>query len=107
MLSMFHRKASVSVREVESLVSAKDIGFIDVRSIAEFQSGHAKGARNYPLDTLSHHIDALKNYREVYVICLSGGRSMVAVQSLNVSGVKAINVPGGTMAWRGAGLAME
>ncbi|MGJ8722629.1 MAG: rhodanese-like domain-containing protein [Salinibacterium amurskyense] len=40
----------------------------------------------------------------MYVICESGGRSAQAVEWLNTQGFDAVNIEGGTSAWRNAGL---
>ena len=82
--------------------------FIDVRSGDEYAFGHAQGAVNMPLDAFSEaDVARLKQNKEVYVICQSGGRSSTATKALIASGVNAINVEGGTSAWQAAGLPME
>jgi rhodanese-related sulfurtransferase len=82
--------------------------FIDVRSPAEYDSGHAQGAQNMPIDSLTEDaIQRLKQYDAVYVICQSAGRSSIATKALGAAGVKAINVSGGTSAWSGSGLPMK
>lgn len=93
--------------DVSKKVAGDTVGFIDVRSQAEYQGGHAKGARNIPLETLEENTESLKGFAEVYVICQSGGRSSRAVDFLLTQNVNAINVSGGTSAWQYAGLPME
>lgn len=101
----FKSNPSVSVTEAAQKTQAPNAVFIDVRSSAEFSSGHAKGARNIPLGEItSTRIEELKNASEVYLICQSGGRSSMATSKLLSAGVNAINVAGGTSAWRAAGL---
>lgn len=80
---------------------------LDVRTEAEYAGGHAKGAMHIPLDELEERAGELKGASEVYVICQSGGRSAQAVNYLTAEGVNAINVAGGTRAWRSDGLPME
>ncbi len=103
----FKSTPSVSVSEAAEKVTEHTVGFVDVRTRAEYGSGHAKGAINIPLDSFSDaDISKLKQYKEVYVICQSGGRSALATKSLKASGVNATNVSGGTSAWRSHGLPM-
>ena len=42
---------------------------IDVRSPQEFQSGHAKGSKNIPLQNLNGKVNQLKG-KEVIIVCL-------------------------------------
>jgi len=93
--------------ETAEKIKKSTIGFIDVRSHGEYESGHAVGAQNIPLETLDASVQELKAFEAVYVICQSGGRSAHAVNELVSKGVNAVNVAGGTSAWRFAGLPME
>ncbi len=51
---------------------------IDVRSPAEFSSGHAAGSRNIPLADLEHTTKELDPNRWIIVCCASGTRSGMA-----------------------------
>lgn len=77
---------------------------IDVREPAEYVSGHAPAAASIPLGELVARVEELDRDETVYVICESGGRSAQAVEWLNTQGFDAVNVEGGTSAWRNAGL---
>ncbi len=104
----FNSIPSVSVKDAYRNAQESNTDFIDVRTKGEYASGHAAGARNAPLDTLNDaDIDRLKQYNAVYVICQSGGRSSAATSVLKKAGVKAVNVSGGTLAWRSEGLPMK
>ena len=63
---------------------------IDVRTAGEFNSGHAKGSLNIPLNNLSSKIS---NYtgKEVIVVCKSGMRSAQAKQLFERQGVSCYN----------------
>lgn len=103
----FNSVPSVSVKEAQRGAQESNTAFIDVRTPAEYASGHAVGARNLPLDTLNEKNSAdLVKFETVYVICQSGGRSSMAAGALKKAGVKAVNVSGGTLAWRSEGLPM-
>jgi len=81
---------------------------IDVRTPREFASGHVPGAINVPLDELDARIAEVGGEGdEVVVICEVGGRSATAAKRLAAKGLKPIDVPGGTAAWRRAGLPLE
>jgi len=107
MFNLFNKIPSISPGDAAEKMQAGAADFIDVRSQEEFEGGHAKGARNIPLETLTYHVEKLKKYQQVYVICQSGGRSSRAVNHLLSEGVNAINVVGGTFAWELSGLPME
>jgi len=80
------------------------IRLIDVREEYEYVSGHAPAAVNLPLSSLVERITEVPRDATVYVICESGSRSAQAVQWLAGQGIDAVNVLGGTSAWRSAGL---
>ncbi|EAR25774.1 hypothetical protein A20C1_07838 [marine actinobacterium PHSC20C1] len=80
---------------------------IDVREPFEYVSGHAPTADSIPLGELVARVEELDRDNTVYVICESGGRSGQAVEWLNTQGFDAVNVDGGTSAWRNAGLPVK
>lgn len=62
---------------------------LDVRSKAEFQSGHINGSINIPVDTLRNNIHKLKNKNQtVITCCASGMRSAAAKNILMANGFK-------------------
>lgn len=81
-----------------------DAQLIDVRETDEYQSWHAKGAVNLPLSELQSRYGELDLDRDIYIICLSGGRSARACSWLETNGIDAINVSNGSSGWRDAGL---
>ncbi|MFN4298811.1 MAG: rhodanese-like domain-containing protein [Thermaurantimonas sp.] len=65
---------------------------IDVRTSAEYASGHINGSRNIPLDQISKHINELKKTsKPVITCCRSGARSGAAVNILKANGIEAYN----------------
>lgn len=107
MFNFFNKTPSISVQDTALKILGDNTRFIDVRSRAEYNGGHARGAQNIPLETIDLHANELKSFREVYVICQSGGRSAQAVNHLLAQGVNALNVSGGTSAWQSEGLPVE
>jgi rhodanese-related sulfurtransferase len=63
---------------------------VDVRSKQEFQSGHAKGSKNVPLNRLADNLKSFKG-KDVIVVCRSGARSGQAKSMLERNGIKAYN----------------
>ena len=74
-----------------------DAIFLDVRSIPEFEAGHAPGAVNIPLPQLRSRLAELPRHREIQVICRSGGRAWFATRILLQNGFAARNVSGGML----------
>lgn len=79
---------------------------LDVRTPAEFQGGRIRGAVNVPLTSLPARLDALglDPARPVVAVCLSAHRSVPAVRLLAERGFQAVQLSGGMIAWRAAGL---
>jgi rhodanese-related sulfurtransferase len=87
--------------------SNPDLSVIDVRTPAEFESVHARGAQLRPLHDLNPE-DFTRQNQPVYILCKSGVRATQAAEKLLESGMKrAIVVEGGTDAWIAAGLPVE
>lgn len=65
---------------------------IDVRTTGEFKSGHIKGSKNIPLDTIAAKISEIKKLEKpVIVCCRSGMRSAQAASILKENGIEVIN----------------
>lgn len=75
----------------------------DVRQPDEYAEGHVPGAVLVPLADVPDRVGEFPVDQTVYVVCRSGARSARAVGFLRASGVDAVNVDGGTMAWIEAG----
>ncbi len=64
---------------------------IDVRSPAEYKSGHVKGSKNIPVDKISASISKINKDKPVIVYCASGMRSGMAKGILKSNGFEAYN----------------
>lgn len=68
---------------------------VDVRTPAEFASGHLKGSVNIPLDSISTQIAKFKNKGNIVVYCRSGNRSRMAKSILESNGIQNVYDGGG------------
>ena len=59
---------------------------VDVRSPAEFNSGHGPGSLNIPLNVLEARMQELDKKQKLVVCCASGGRSGMALNILKTNG---------------------
>ena len=75
---------------------------LDVRTDAEFASGHLKGATqiDFYRDDFNEAIAALDKNQPVFVYCRSGNRSGKAAKQMKAMGFKEVyNLEGGIGAW--------
>lgn len=83
---------------------------VDVRTPAEYASGHLPGALNVPLDRLAQAVPALREAAgrgELLVVCQSGNRSASARARLAAEGVPVLDLDGGTAGWAARGHALD
>ncbi len=64
---------------------------IDVRSPAEFHSGHVKGSENIPLDVIEKKMSAGNKEEVIVLCCRSGTRSGMATNKLHQMGFKNVH----------------
>jgi len=100
----FKRRGNSLSLETVNADLAKGALLIDVRSAAEYSSGHAKGSRNIPLQTLQSGTLPTKDKQQtVYVYCHSGARASRAKAILRQSGFSNVVNIGGLTKWRSMG----
>jgi phage shock protein E len=79
-----------------------DLVVLDVRTAAEYQTGHVPGARNVPHDQLPAklaELAALKD-KQVVLYCRSGRRSAIAGETLRAAGFSRLrHLEGDYLAW--------
>jgi phage shock protein E len=71
---------------------------VDVRSPAEFQTGHAQGAVNIPVDQLAIKLSKgceMETDADITVYCAAGGRAGVAKTLLERAGYQSVTNAGG------------
>ncbi len=78
------------------------VQLLDVRTLAEWEEGHAEHAIHIPVDVLvkGNH-ESLDSSKRTYVYCAAGGRAGTATQYLTSLGFTAENV-GGLQDWERA-----
>lgn len=76
---------------------------VDVRTTAEFASGHINSAINIPVDQVAAASAGWNKTRPVIVYCATGARSAQAADILAGEGfTKVYNLKAGIVAWNGA-----
>jgi len=81
-----------------------------VRTPAEFEAVHIRGAYNVPLDTLAEHREDLRRHvhEPVVLVCRSGQRARQAENALREIGMQNLHIlDGGMNAWEAAELPVE
>lgn len=94
----------IDVRGAHRRIADGTAFVIDVREPGEWVRGRAAGVTLVPLGELDATL--LPRDRTVLVLCRSGNRSGKATAALVQSGIDAVNVAGGMLAWQAAGLPM-
>ncbi len=99
----------VSTNEAVRLVNRERGVLIDVGEPAEFQAGHAAGARSVPFGRLEGAKELPTNKKlPLVLLCPNGSRANRAAALLRKAGHEnAVAVKGGTGAWRDATLPIE
>jgi phage shock protein E len=87
LLFLLKRASLVSAQSTRTLLQSGAV-VVDVRTPAEFQSGHLQSAVNWPLDRLQEAAsrDLKDKNRAVLLHCLSGTRSGIARRQLKSMG---------------------
>jgi hydroxyacylglutathione hydrolase len=100
--------SSIGVAELAGRLSDGTLTAIDVRSRAEWESGHIPGVRNFPLGELTDRLAELPANGALVVQCQGGGRSAIAASVLQRHGWdRVLNLSGGISEWSRAGLPTE
>jgi rhodanese-related sulfurtransferase len=78
---------------------------IDVREQDEWDGGHAPAARFLPMSSFQEHWNEVAPDADdpAIIICHSGHRSGLVADALERSGVPAVSLAGGMVAWQQAG----
>ncbi|MEK4521861.1 rhodanese-like domain-containing protein [Psychrobacillus sp. FSL W7-1457] len=85
----------------QKLQAGEDLNLIDVREVAEVESGHIPGIIHIPLNLLEFRLHELDKTKPYIMVCRSGGRSGQATTFLESQGFDVTNMSGGMLEWNG------
>lgn len=103
---MTHPSTPLSLGPEQARTRLQEFTVIDVRTPAEYASGHLPGAVNIPLDHVRRALPEIRQAAErgdVLVVCASGARSENACKLLAQEGIPTATLAGGTGAWAAEG----
>jgi rhodanese-related sulfurtransferase len=102
---------AVDIDVFEEGIQQPNIQIFDVRTAAEFQTGHLHDALQADFtkkEEFNERIKYLNKEKPVYVYCLSGGRSAAAATWMRENGFKGVvEMKGGINAWKKAGKVLD
>jgi rhodanese-related sulfurtransferase len=110
MFKMLFPATRSSVRQLtaaelqERLRNNERLVMLDVRTPEEFADGHIAGSRLMPLPVVAARSQELPKDVPIVCVCRSGARSQAACESLERQGFAVMNLSGGMIAWKRAGL---
>lgn len=84
-----------------------DILILDIRTEADYKSGHINGAKNVPLNNFATSISGLSGSKNepVLLYCNSGNTVTRAIKMLKKAGFEQVNnLEGGIAAWKEANM---
>lgn len=95
-----------SPQQLAAELSRNGIRVIDVRTPAEWKSGHIQQAEHFPLtEIMEGRFPNISKEEELVLHCGSGYRSNIAASLLRKAGFKKVkSLAGGAFAWSNAGL---
>ena len=100
---------NADVKTFAELMENTRVVVLDVRTPAEFTEGHIEGALNIDQGE-DHFIEKIKAIlpadKTIAIYCRSGRRSANAAGRLAAAGYKCVNLKGGIIAWKEAGMAV-
>lgn len=92
-------------------IKQSGVQVFDVRTLAEYSAGHLPHAMQADYareEEFNERIKYLNKEQPVYIYCLSGPRAAGAAKQLREKGfTNVVELDGGIMAWKGAGLPVE
>jgi rhodanese-related sulfurtransferase len=105
--AVMRRGAKVTLLEATQLMNQGKALILDVRTPAEFGTGHVRDAKNIALNELAAKMADLAKYKDkpVIVVCQSGIRSPKAMALLKNAGFnQVVCMDGGMAVWHKQGL---
>ncbi len=88
---------SIDVNEIKNLDKQY---VIDIREVEEYAQKSIEGVKNVPMNGLLMNTESfMQKDKTYYIMCLSGGRSMMTCQQLSAKGYDVVNLSGGIMSY--------
>ena len=101
----------ISAQELQKIIDTNpEIILLDVRTTGEYLRGKIAKSINLPVDEISDEVEKIIPDKNafVYAYCLSGSRSVYAVEEMMMLGYKNVfNLTNGLLAWRIGGFKEE
>jgi rhodanese-related sulfurtransferase len=100
-------QTSLSPQDFQELAGQPGVVTLDVRTPAEYASGHLAGAVNVDVESpdFSSQVSQLDPEASYAVYCRSGNRSKVAMDQMSAAGFTTMqDLDGGIVAWQAQGL---
>ena len=96
----------ISAQKAHDLVASGGAGLVDVRSLEEWQAGHAEGSVHIPWHDLRTRHTELDPAKQYITMCKGGPRGSIAASILKMHGFsRVMNIAGGFTAYQRAGYA--
>ena len=98
------RAAEISPTHLIQQMNHDHAVVIDIRSTADFQTGHIIDAHSYPLSSLTDPASTLNKFKTkpLAIVCYAGISSQKVTASLKKAGYNACSLKGGMRAWKEA-----
>ncbi len=90
--------------DVREVADRRDALLLDCREQDEWDESHIAGALHIPMIQLPERLNELDTTRDIICVCRSGNRSGKVAAWLINNGFRAINMTGGMLEWKKAGL---
>ncbi|NQU60935.1 MAG: rhodanese-like domain-containing protein [Rhodospirillales bacterium] len=98
----------VDVQALSKMLENREVLLIDVRETEEYEEEHVPGAVLYPMSYLDGDFLPQITECKIVVMCRSGQRSAVGAKQLMNEGLSGVmDLAGGILAWKEAGLETE
>ncbi len=90
----------INYDQVEAYQNKKDVTFLDVRTVQEYNEGAIENAMNIDLNMLRKNLNQLDKKQTYVVYCKVGLRGYLAYNILKKNGFKVFNLNGGYSIWK-------
>lgn len=90
----------IEIDEFKTYLDREDTQVIDIRGVAEYNSGHIEGVENIFVGTILQNLDKISREKQIVIHCQSGDRAAIAYSLLLKHGYKNVkNYSASYMDW--------